>query len=66
MSAVKPKLLKLYANIIKCCKPHVLDPEKGVCADPVGRDATLGVGELGPPVGVTERQLNLDRKGGKT
>ncbi len=29
----------------------VLDPEKGVCADPVGRDATLGVGGPGPQLG---------------
>jgi hypothetical protein len=29
----------------------VLDPGKGVCADSVGRDATLGVGGPGPPVG---------------
>jgi hypothetical protein len=45
---------------------HVLDPGKGVCADPVGRDATLGVGGLGPPVGAVERQLNPDRGGEKT
>ncbi len=44
----------------------VLDPGKGVCADPVGRDATLGVGGPGPPVGAGERQLNLDRGGEKT
>jgi hypothetical protein len=44
----------------------VLDPEKGVCADPVGGDATLGVGGLRPPVGVSERQLSLDREGEKT
>jgi hypothetical protein len=41
----------------------VLDPEKGVCADPVGGVATLGEGGPGPPVGVSERQLSLDRKG---
>ncbi len=29
-------------------KGSVLDPGKGVCADPVGRDATLGVGGPGP------------------
>ncbi len=44
----------------------VLDPEKGECADPVGRDVTLGVGGPGPPVGVSERQLSLDREGEKT
>jgi hypothetical protein len=43
----------------------VLDPEKGVCADPVERDATLGVGGLGPPVGVSERKLSLDREAGR-
>ncbi len=31
--------------------PRVLDPEKGECADPVGRDAILGVEGPGPPVG---------------
>ncbi len=30
-------------------KGSVLDPGKGVCADPVGRDVTLGVGgDRGP------------------
>jgi hypothetical protein len=43
----------------------VLDPEKGVCADPVGGDATLGVGGPGSPVGVSERQLSLDKEGEK-
>jgi hypothetical protein len=43
----------------------VLDPEKEECADPVGRDTTLGVGGPGPPVGVSERQLSLDREGEK-
>jgi hypothetical protein len=47
-------------------KGSVLDPEKGVCADPVGRDATLGVGGLEPPVGANERQLSPDRRGEKT
>ncbi len=44
----------------------VLDPKKGVCADPVGRDAILGVEGPGPPVGVSERQLSPDRGGEKT
>ncbi len=44
----------------------VLDPKKGVCTDPVGRDAILGIEGPGPPVGVSERQLNPDRGGGKT
>jgi hypothetical protein len=41
---------------------NVLDPIKGVCADPVGRVAILGVEGLGPPVGVSERQLSPDRE----
>ncbi len=44
----------------------VLDPKKGVCADPVGRDASLGVEGPGPPVGVSEPQLSQDRGGEKT
>jgi hypothetical protein len=44
----------------------VLDPGKGVCADPVGRDATLGAGGPGPPVGAGEHQLSPDRGGEKT
>ncbi len=44
----------------------LLDPGKGVCADPVGRDATLGAGGPGPPVGAGERQLSPDRGGEKT
>ncbi len=32
----------------------------------MGGDAILGVGGLGPPVGVSERQLSLDRGGEKT
>ncbi len=41
----------------------VLDPEKGECKDPVGRDAILGVEGPGIPVGVSERQMSLDRGG---
>ncbi len=37
-----------------------------MCGDPVGRDATLGVGGPGPPMGASERQLSLDRGGEKT
>jgi hypothetical protein len=44
----------------------VPDPEKGVCADPVGKDATLGVGGPGTPIGASERQLSSDRGDGKT
>jgi hypothetical protein len=34
-----------------------------VCADPVEGDAILGVGGPGPPVGVSECHLSLDRGG---
>ncbi len=44
----------------------VLDPGKRVCMDPRGRDAALGEGGPGPPVGDNERQLSLDRGGEKT
>ncbi len=44
----------------------VLDPGKGVCADPRGGDATLGVGGPGPPKGGGEHQLSPDRGGEKT
>ncbi len=44
----------------------VLDPGKGVCADPRGGGATLGAGGPGPPMGDSERQLSLDREGEKT
>jgi hypothetical protein len=47
-------------------KRLVLDPGKGVCTDPRGRDATLGEGEPRPPVRDNERQLSLDRGGEKT
>jgi hypothetical protein len=63
---------ELFGNMIyQACRavltfPLVLDPGKGVCTDPVGRDATLGVGGPGPPVGAGERQLSPDRGGEKT
>ncbi len=44
----------------------VLDPSKGVCADPVGKAAILEVKGPGPPAGVSERQLSPDRRGEKT
>ncbi len=44
---------------------RVLDPGKGVCADPRGRDAVLGEGWPGPPVGAGEPQLSPDRGGVK-
>jgi hypothetical protein len=50
--------------------PHpfiiVLDPSKGVCADPVEGVAILEVKGPGPPGGVSERQLSPDRGGEKT
>ncbi len=48
------------------CITIVLDPGKGVCANPSGRDATLGAVGPGPPMGDNERQLSLDRGGEKT
>jgi hypothetical protein len=47
-------------------KGSVLDPERGVCVDPVGTDAILEVGGPGPPAGAGERQLSPDRGDGKT
>jgi hypothetical protein len=44
----------------------VLDPGKGMCADPVERVAILEVKGPGPPGGVSERQLSPDRGGEKT
>jgi hypothetical protein len=44
----------------------VLDPGKGVCADPRRGDTTLGVGGPGPPMGNSEHQLSSDRGGEKT
>ncbi len=41
----------------------VLNLGEGVCADPVERDAILEVKGLGPPSGVSERQLSPDRGG---
>ncbi len=44
----------------------VLDPGKGVCADPVNRGAILGKGGTGPQSGNKERQLSPDRERDKT
>jgi hypothetical protein len=44
----------------------VLDPSKGVCADPVERVTILEVKGPGPPGGVSEHQLSPDRGGEKT
>jgi hypothetical protein len=44
----------------------VLNHGEGVCADPGKRDATLGVGGLGPPERGSEQQLVPDSGGGKT
>ncbi len=44
----------------------VLNPGKGVCADPVEKGAILEVKGPGPPSGDSEGQLSPDRGGGKT
>jgi hypothetical protein len=44
----------------------VPDPGKGVCADPVNRDAILEGGSPGPPGGNKELQLSPDKGRGKT
>jgi hypothetical protein len=44
----------------------VLDPSKGVGADPVGRVAILEVEGQGLPVEVSERQLSPNRGSEKT
>jgi hypothetical protein len=44
----------------------VLDPGKGVCADPVNRGAILGKGGPDPQSQDRERQLAPDKGGGKT
>jgi hypothetical protein len=47
-------------------KGSVLDPGKGVCADPVNRGAILEGGGPSPQGGNKERQLSPDKGGGKT
>ncbi len=44
----------------------MLDPGKGVCADPVNGSAILGKGESDPQSGDRERQLTPDKGRGKT
>jgi hypothetical protein len=44
----------------------VLDPKKGVCADPVDKGAILGRGEPDPHSRDRERQLAPDKGSGKT
>ncbi len=44
----------------------VVDPGKGVCADPVNRDAILGKGGTGPKGGNKENQLSPDKERDKT
>jgi hypothetical protein len=46
--------------------PSVLDPDKGVCADPADGGAILGRGEPDPYSGNRERQLAPDKGRGKT
>ncbi len=50
------------------CVPNciVVDPGKGVCADPVNGGAILGKGGTGPKGGDKERQLSPDRERDKT
>ena len=43
-----------------------MDPEKGVCADPVDKGAILGEGGGKPPSSDKERQLATDIVGEKT
>ncbi len=43
-----------------------MDPGKGVCADPVNRDAILGKGGTGTGGGDKGHQFSLDRGGNKT
>ncbi len=59
-------VLHISINCTGYIRGLALDPGKGVCVDPVGRDATLGAGGPGPPVGAGERQLSLDSGGEKT
>ncbi len=47
-------------------KGSVVDPGKGVCADPVNRDAILGKGGTVPGGGDKECQFSQDREGDKT
>jgi hypothetical protein len=47
-------------------KGSVLDPGRGVCADPVNGSAILGKGGPDPQGGNRERQLTLDKGKGKT
>jgi hypothetical protein len=47
-------------------KGSVLDPEKGVCADPVDGGAILGGGGPDPHSRDRERQLAPDKGSGKT
>jgi hypothetical protein len=47
-------------------KLSVLDPNEGVCADPVERVAILEVKGPGPPDEVSECQLSPDRGDEKT
>jgi hypothetical protein len=44
----------------------VVDPGKGVCADPVNGGAILGKGGTGPQGGNKERQLSPDKERDKT
>ncbi len=56
----KPRVRKSRVTI------PVLDPGKGVCADPVNGSAILGKGGPDPQSGDRERQLTPDKGRGKT
>ncbi len=53
-------------SVLKCQYASILDPGKGVCAEPVKRGAILEGEGPGTPSGDNERQLSPDRGGGKT
>ncbi len=54
------------AKILFNQKVLVVDPGKGVCADPVNGGAILVKGGTGPKGGDKERQLSPDRERDKT
>ncbi len=70
---LRPLFLLASCLVFWCCGPRlvlrlpsVLNPGKGVCADPVERGAILEGEGPGPPSGDSEHQLSPDREGGKT
>jgi hypothetical protein len=55
-----------HRGLIVCRTTPVLDPEKGVCADPVDGGAIFGGGGPDPHSRDRERQLAPDKGSGKT